>query len=330
MRPADGYGYAATKIAKALRKLTLPPADIVDMAEDGFIPAEPRPYDVKGTAVTLSIPPLWHITARRLLGFTMFETTRPPVSFIDNINDKADMLLVPTRWGKEMFRNNGVTVPVEAVPFGIDPDDYYPLERQRAAEQPFIFVWSGTPDLRKGWDIAYKAFRLAFGSRSDVLLRLHFRETAPVSVRFADKNVEVFTDVLPLEALRLFYQQADCLVFPSRGEGWGLPPREAAATGLPVIVTNWGGLAYELPHWGIPLNVTGLKQAAHGYWQEGEIGEWADPDVDHLVHLLRCCVENQDETRIRGIEAAGWLARHATWDRTARGIMMAVSLAEEE
>jgi len=61
--------------------------------------------------------------------------------------------------------------------------------------------------------VAYKAFRRAFGSRSDVLLRLHFRETAPVGVRFADKNVEAIAGVFPLEELRGLYQQADCLVF---------------------------------------------------------------------------------------------------------------------
>jgi len=140
MRHADGYGYAATKIAKALRRLTLPLVGIVDMAKDGLVPAEPRHYDVKGTAVTLSIPPLWHITAQRLLGYTMFETTQPPAGFIDSINDKADMLLVPTPWGKEIFQGSGVTVPVEAVPFGIDPDDYYPLARQHESERSFVFV----------------------------------------------------------------------------------------------------------------------------------------------------------------------------------------------
>ncbi len=38
MRPADGYGYAATKIAKALRKLTLQQACVIDMAKDGRVP----------------------------------------------------------------------------------------------------------------------------------------------------------------------------------------------------------------------------------------------------------------------------------------------------
>jgi len=45
---------------------------------------------------------------------------------------------------------------------------------------------------------------------------------------------------------------------------------------------------------------------------------------------MRRCVKNREEAMTRGIEAAGWLAKHATWGRTARGLMMAVSLAEEE
>lgn len=106
------------------------------------------------------------------------------------------MLLSPTPWGKEVFQNNGVTIPIEAVSFGIDPEDYYPLDRTREGNGR-LCLFGAAPRFAQGWDIAYKAFWQAFGGRSDVLLLLHFREVAPVGVRFADKNVNVLTGVFP-------------------------------------------------------------------------------------------------------------------------------------
>ncbi len=44
------------------------------------------------------------------------------------------------------------------------------------------------------------------------------------------------------ETLPALYQLADCLVFPSLYEGFGLPPIEAMACGLPVIASNRGSL----------------------------------------------------------------------------------------
>lgn len=44
------------------------------------------------------------------------------------------------------------------------------------------------------------------------------------------------------EELRELYSQADLFVWPSVYEGWGFPPQEAMACGVPVIVSNGGAL----------------------------------------------------------------------------------------
>jgi glycosyltransferase involved in cell wall biosynthesis len=38
--------------------------------------------------------------------------------------------------------------------------------------------------------------------------------------------------------LRLLYQAAELFVYPSKGEGFGIPPLEAAALGIPTICSN--------------------------------------------------------------------------------------------
>jgi glycosyltransferase involved in cell wall biosynthesis len=51
-----------------------------------------------------------------------------------------------------------------------------------------------------------------------------------------------FLGFVPLETLRCFYQSAAAFVFPSRYEGFGLPPLEAMACGTPVVASNVSSL----------------------------------------------------------------------------------------
>lgn len=90
--------------------------------------------------------------------------------------------------------------------------------------------------------------------------------------------------------------------------------------GLPVIATDWGGLAEEIEHWALPLRVGGMSRAEYGWGEWGDIGEWAEPDAGHLVELMRWCYEHQDEAAARGRQAAAWLCEHAGWERTVRAI----------
>ncbi len=48
----------------------------------------------------------------------------------------------------------------------------------------------------------------------------------------------IFTDFIPLEDLPIFYNACEFLVYPSFYEGFGLPPLEAMACGVPVIASN--------------------------------------------------------------------------------------------
>jgi glycosyltransferase involved in cell wall biosynthesis len=47
---------------------------------------------------------------------------------------------------------------------------------------------------------------------------------------------------VPDDELAALYRGAECLVFPSRDEGFGLPLLEAMASGVPVVATRAGAL----------------------------------------------------------------------------------------
>jgi glycosyltransferase involved in cell wall biosynthesis len=196
--------------------------------------------------------------------------------------------------------------------------DYFQLRRDHIG-QPYTFLWSGTPDRRKGWDVAYRAFCQAFGEARDVQLILHFRDPLPIAAPFADPNVRVMVGLFDRPILRELYRQVDCFVFPSRGEGWGSPPREAAATGLPVIATNYGGLAEELHQWGMGVDWVEKSPAAYGWWED--IGNWVEPSVDQVAARMLWCYTNGAQAHDFGEKAASWLQTNAPWERTARGLL---------
>jgi hypothetical protein len=322
--PRDGYGYATIKLARALERLGVPG---VDMQTDAgaFGEIGERQWAVAGHALALCVPDwLPAISATRLASYTMFEATRLPEGWADAINRRAGVCVVPCAWCEAVFADSGVRVPIRIAKWGVDAYDYFPLDRTYRRDEPYTFLWSGTPDRRKGWDVAYRAFINAFGGeRDDVQLILHFRELprGVVPGAFADRNVQVCTGLFDRPQLRRLLAGADCFVFPSRGEGWGAPPREAAATGLPVIATNYGGLAEDIKHWALPLGVKGMSQADYGWWDAGTIGEWAEPDGDQLVALMRWCAEHREEASAFGVRAASWLARNARWEATAEALV---------
>jgi glycosyltransferase involved in cell wall biosynthesis len=85
-------------------------------------------------------------------------------------------------------------------------------------------------------------------------------------VRSGMQNDVRFLGFVPVDVLRIFYDQAKIFVFPSLYEGFGLPPLEAMAHGTPVVTSNVSSLpevvgdAAVMVH---PENVFEIMRALH-------------------------------------------------------------------
>lgn len=73
------------------------------------------------------------------------------------------------------------------------------------------------------------------------------------------KNRVVFTDFVDFKDLPIYFQAAEAFLFPSLGEGFGLPPLEAMASGCPVISSNATSLPEVVGDAGLLLNPTDLQ-----------------------------------------------------------------------
>lgn len=241
-----------------------------------------------------------------------WETTTVPMSWIGKINS-FDALFVPCKQNIEDFRNSGVTVPIELIHWGIDPAKFYPI--QRPESKIFTFGTLGALSLRKGTDVLIQAFKEAFPTEKDVKLicKTSFNNY-PFNVK--DDRVEVqMTPVTNEELMTSFYKRVDCFVFPTRGEGFGLTPLEAMATGIPAIVTGWSGpKEYMTPEvgWTIDHTMVPATSFTDIVYRE-ECGNWAEPSKEHLKQLMRYAYEHREEVKEKGAKAAEYVKKNWLW-----------------
>ena len=135
---------------------------------------------------------------------------------------------------------------------GVDHQLFRPVERRLVDSPYLLFVGSEHP--RKNLVGLLEAFRVLKGEGRFKDLKLvkvgraggaeaAFRQATLKAVQDLNLSTEViFTEYLPEEDLPAYYSGAECFVFPSFYEGFGLPLLEAMACGCPVVVSNRASL----------------------------------------------------------------------------------------
>jgi glycosyltransferase involved in cell wall biosynthesis len=78
------------------------------------------------------------------------------------------------------------------------------------------------------------------------------------------EQVVRFLGFVPFETLRCFYESAAAFVFPSRYEGFGLPPLEAMACGTPVVTSNVSSLPEVVGDAAVLVNPENVFDIARG------------------------------------------------------------------
>lgn len=237
------------------------------------------------------------------LAIVPFETTRIPESWVSRLN-KFNGLMVPCKQNIQMMRDSGVTIPIELIHWGVNDELYYPLERNNSV---FTFGTMGALSVRKGTDLLVTAFEAAFPKKiKDVqLICKSSHSYYPFMVR--DDRIKVDLSILThSELLTEFFKNIDVFVFPTRGEGFGLPPLEAMATGVPAIVTNWSGpeeFMNKEVGWTLSYKMKKAEEFDKNVYKE-DCGEWAEPNFDELVEAMRYAYYHQDEVSKKGKTAA--------------------------
>jgi len=215
--------------------------------------------------------------------------------------DILDHLRLPTERVRAILLAAGDQYQPEA-------DDQYDEEVRARFDLPADYVlYLGGYDVRKNISTLLKAYTyLQESTGGDLPLVL--------AGRLPEKKNPRFTDVLGLidtmglqESVRpigwiddadapSLYRMARCFVYPSRYEGFGLPPLEAMACGTPVVAANTSSLPEVV----------------------GEAGFLVEPDDARGMAGAILAIYNQPDLAKSLREKALKRAELFTWEKTAR------------
>lgn len=268
---------------------------------------------------------------RYRIGYTMLEVDGFPDEWVRQANAMNEVW-VPSSFNCEGMLRSGVTKPVHVMPLGVDPDHFNSSIRNVPNPNgDFVFLANFEWSERKSPQLLLTVFNQTFRASEPALLvckvlsrqadRSVMSEMRALGLRRTGGRVAfLFNREYPYSQMGMLYRSAACYVSASRGEGWDMPLMEAMASGLPAIATDWGAHR-EFVHDGVayPLQIRGLVPAVSSN-PNYEGFRWADPDPEHLSHLLRRVYENRDEARAKGARAAAEMARRWTWRRAAERI----------
>jgi hypothetical protein len=264
------------------------------------------------TGICMSTPGEFrYLPTRRRIGFTMYESDDPLKKYPEwrHDCDKVDVLAVPSEYSKWVF-GQFFRRKIAVVPLAIN--SAYCHSRRRERKDVFTFVSYGTLSGRKSPLETIECFQKAFPHEQDVRLVLKTRlGVCGYSYNYVPPISDPRVTVIDIgkdqhdwsaEQLRDWLYSADCMLFLSKGEGFGLPPREALATGMPLIVSDNSGMTDLAPH------AYGIR--THHEEDSPIGGKWAIPDWEQAIERMRYVYRHPEDAYDAGMEGAQWVRAH--------------------
>ena len=328
----DGYGTAAENMVLALTKLGV---DLF-VRQCWFIDRTCLD-DVTRTKLKEHITGLYRVgicmatpgeftklpTAYRI-GFTMYESDDPLEIHPEWRHDcyNVDMLIVPSEFSKEAFGTFVKHVPIEVCPLALNDLYCVPTLRKPKKDGSFKFVTYGSLTGRKAPLELLEVFKRAFPIAEYPRVTLEFKTRLGLFGWGENMLPDNDDPRITIKSADWFPNQmldwllgADAMVFPSKGEGYALPPREAMATGLPTIFTaNTGMLDFvnDKYNWPIPTHHT-EDSPLGGVWH---IAHW-----NYLIDVMRSVYRNRKRAFDKAFRGAKWYIENFSSRRAAERLM---------
>lgn len=285
------------------------------------------------------------------VGISLCESTKVRESYLGACNS-MDAILTFSEFCRGVQKNSGYDVPINVINPGVEKSFINLVHRPKTDK--FRFLTVGVCQGRKDTHRLVEAFCEAFPkgrkvppdcgenfpySCDDVELVVKsnnfgeldwianggFDKRANVRAIFTGPSEKASRANYTTQEMFDLYASCNCLVHPSHGEGIGMPILEAAATGMPVIFTNWSspveylGQAESYPCDLSPYPGTTFTKAYEG--APGDNGVWANIHVGHMKFLMQHVIRNWPEAAAKGEKAHKKIADNYNWEVSARQLM---------
>lgn len=303
-----GYGTIGMELKKAL-----------DGAGAQMTPLTAFDWDL---AVGMGWPAAWIIgqngPRRDFVWHTMFEATPFPSGWAAVVNQSAG-LWAPSKWVAEQFVASGVTAPVFVAGYGVKTETFSPPAVDRAErDRSFkVIAWARGLFSRKNLVMAVKAFCAANlpDAVMEVKVNLDDELTTDGMGVIGRDDVTFIKRDWNSATLANWLRSADVLLYLSSGEGFGLMPLEAMATGLPVICAyNTGMMDYLTERNALLVPCPTMTQVESLGLGAGNERYGFQPDFETVVEHLRWAYANRPALYDLG-RAAAQDAKTWTWQR---------------
>lgn len=340
----DGYGRFNSRMVRALQRYVPLEAlhiGLLDMPD--WLLFQQNILIGQGTLNITCTPPYM---VKKVLGphwlYTMTEGSRIPQGWVDAIEGAGvERVLVPCIHNLHAFRNSGVSVPISVVPGGTDPNEFPIIEKRKFCLEdyyPYTFLCFADRGDRKGFPEVWEAFYRAFGGKTEgnqnvrLIIKGRMKDKSVLAAMSRAQDADKRIVYQESDALDMYdiYAQADCIVVPSRSEGWGMIHREAACMGLPVITQAYSGLD-DAENWAYTVSGATAPIPSDAATM---LGEWKIADKDDLAQKMLFCYHSPETAAAEGRRHAQWIRREQTWEHSAKtlvslmGITNAISVED--
>lgn len=251
--------------------------------------------------------------------YTMFESDKIPDDWAEYLS-QANEVLVPSKWCQAVFKKAGIESTV--VPLGYNDKVFGYIDRPVPVQErkDFTFIHYDSFNLRKGFSEVLQAFSREFRHDEPVKLILKtVRHSTPLVLPKSQyPNIEIIKAEVEERELAALLGRSNCMVYPSRGEGFGITPLEAMATGLPAIVPNAHGISeYFDPEYMLEVNSDGRCPGLYNRFRDQDVGDMVVCDIDDLRRQMRYAYNHQAEMKQLGKKASEYVKKY-TYAETAK------------
>jgi glycosyltransferase involved in cell wall biosynthesis len=241
------------------------------------------------------------------IGYTAWESTELKKGWLEDL-EIIDELWVPNNFCKSVFEQY-IDKPIYVFRHGID-ERFSPKKRVDDGTLKFLHI--GHPAFRKNLHETIEAFLDLYQGRNDVTLTIKSYGGYDVPY-IGEPNVKVINKTTTYDELIKIIHEHDVLLYPSWGEGFGLIPLQALATGMPVILTSgWADYDYYMPDLVINSKLT------YNPWQDVHPGKMFKPDLEHFKELMKYAESNIDMLRDRHYDNAFNVHKNWNWEKVVK------------